>query len=139
MKPVEQTAEPRGLVIVGERGRSYPKLHCERCGEEITDINMAGVAWQPSPVEGDSSRPVVLCKPNRCLGAPEYRFGWYWCELRHVLYWLLSNLGVKTEEELVAGRREEMESPIHENSGSKTGPPGRRSLVASLIAEKGNR
>jgi hypothetical protein len=87
-----QGEAPRGFVMAKDKGLNCPVVLCERCGTEITNIKMGGVAFPWLHHPGDVARPVVLCQMNRCLSAPEYR-DWPWMELGEYLSRLLHNLG----------------------------------------------
>jgi hypothetical protein len=90
----------RGFVVRHEKGRNYPALVCEACGEIIKDVEMAGVVWerQDDP-DGKSDTVTVLCKTNNCLSSERYK-NLPWQEMRHYLLWVLANSGVNTEEKL---------------------------------------
>lgn len=94
---------PRGLVIEQVNGLSCPMAYCQRCGERITKISMAGIAYDWDA--GAQSPIVVLCKPNGCLSAPEYR-SLPWQELSFFLANLLFNLGLRKLADWKALERE---------------------------------
>jgi hypothetical protein len=92
-------AGDRGFVMRNERGRNYPAMVCETCGEIIDDYLMAGVVWGKDNKEGSRSRVTVLCKKNGCLSKEPYR-GLPWQEMSHYALWLLYNSGLKTEKQV---------------------------------------
>ncbi len=95
----------KGFVVRHERGRTYPAMVCETCGEIITDYRMAGVVWNRDYKDGERSKVTVLCKTNGCLTKEPYAH-FPWQEMRHFALWLLYNSGVKTEAELVKDWKE---------------------------------
>jgi len=102
LRPTVRTPQA-GFVMVRKGRLNVPLIICERCGQEITDIESAGVVYRPSLNQGDASPITVLCKTNGCLSAPEYRdVSFSWEDLKPFLFWLLSNLGVRDAKELVS-------------------------------------
>ncbi len=85
------------VVLRNVKGNAKPGIVCERCGEVITDIHLAGVVWVKEEAEVEEVK--VLCKTNGCLSSEPYRHA-PWHEMRHYLLWLLRNSGVKNEGQL---------------------------------------
>lgn len=76
--------------------RACPTIHCDGCGERITDAQMAGVVWPLgdgrdwSRWGGAPASPRFLCKTNHCL----VRCNWPWEELSSWLVQLTANVGM---------------------------------------------
>jgi hypothetical protein len=97
-----------GGFVMTRKGRlDAPAIFCQRCGDEITDIGMAGVVYRPSADDGHVYPITILCKARGCLSAPEYRNARFrWHTLDSYLLWLLSNLGIDSEEKLLSAWRQ---------------------------------
>ncbi len=70
----EADGQRAGFVMARKGRLNAPAIVCERCGDEITDIEMGGVVWRPSAEDGrKSSRSHdVAMPPGGPAGPADY-------------------------------------------------------------------
>jgi hypothetical protein len=94
----------RGIVLRQYDDETAPVIVCELCGEVVRDYRLAWAMWPSLLAQGQTVKPVFLCKANQCVSKPPYR-DFASMELGSYLIDLCRNMGMKS----VADFREALE------------------------------
>jgi hypothetical protein len=87
-----------GFLMLRNDGLNIPVIACERCGETITDCEMANVVWNRE--DEPRTQVTVLCKINDCVSADPHKAK-QWMPLRDYIRNVAYNSGLKTRADLV--------------------------------------